>query len=55
VTVPEEIYAHVAAFDLVRQNDGGWVVSRDMLSYTTGAIYALQVRNPLQQIAPPDS
>ncbi len=52
VTVPEEIYAHVAAFDLVRQTDGGWVVFRDMLSYTTGAIYAVQARNALQQIAP---
>jgi len=52
VAVPEDIYAHVAAFDLVRQTNGSWVVSRDMLSYTTGAIYALQARNALQQIAP---
>lgn len=52
VDVPDEVYAHVAAFDLVRRTDGSWVVSRDMLSYTTGAIYALQARNALQQVAP---
>ncbi|HAV62303.1 MAG TPA: hypothetical protein DCY13_08045, partial [Verrucomicrobiales bacterium] len=52
VPVPGEIFAHVAAFDLVRLTDGGWVVTRDMISFTTGAIYAVQARNVLQHIAP---
>lgn len=52
VPVTNDVYAHVAAFDLVRASDGHWVVTRDTLSFTTGSVYAVQARNVLQMISP---
>jgi uncharacterized circularly permuted ATP-grasp superfamily protein/uncharacterized alpha-E superfamily protein len=52
VKVPEDIFVHVAAFDLARDESGKWVVIEDYLSNTTGVTYALQSRNVLSQTAP---
>lgn len=50
--VPHETHAHVAAYDLARDKNGRWVVIDDFLSNTTGAIYGLQARHVLGQVAP---
>lgn len=48
----EEVYAHVAAFDLGRDAEGRWVVVEDYLGNTTGMTYALQSRHVLSEAAP---
>ena len=50
--VPEDIFVHVAAFDLARDRDGRWVVIEDYVGNTTGVTYALSARNVLSQAAP---
>jgi uncharacterized circularly permuted ATP-grasp superfamily protein/uncharacterized alpha-E superfamily protein len=48
----DDVYGHFAAFDLARDEDGGWVVVEDYLGNTTGVTYALQARNVMTQAAP---
>ena len=52
VPVPQNVYVHVAAFDLARNEKGRWEVIGDFVSRTTGASYALQARNVLSQVTP---
>lgn len=52
VAVPQDVYAHVAAFDLVRGTNGDWIVTRDHLSFTAGSSDALQSRQILNQVFP---
>lgn len=50
--VPDDIFVHVAAFDLARDEEGRWVVIEDYVGNTTGVTYALSARNVLSQAAP---
>ena len=50
--VPEDVFVHVAAFDLARDREGRWVVIEDYVGNTTGVTYALSARNVLSQAAP---
>ena len=52
VKVPSDIYVHVAAFDLARDERGGWTVIDDYVSRPLGASYALQARSVLSQAGP---
>lgn len=52
LTVLEDIFVHVAAFDLNRDKQGRWTVIDDYVSNTTGASYALQSRHVLSQVSP---
>ncbi|HVR34590.1 MAG TPA: circularly permuted type 2 ATP-grasp protein, partial [Methylomirabilota bacterium] len=52
LTVPEDTFVHVAAFDLARDHNGRWVVIEDYVSNTTGASYALQARHAVSQVSP---
>jgi uncharacterized circularly permuted ATP-grasp superfamily protein/uncharacterized alpha-E superfamily protein len=52
VKVPSDIFVHSAAFDLARDEQGGWTVIDDYVSRPMGASYALQVRSVLSQAAP---
>ena len=52
VKVPSDIYAHVAGFDLARDQNGRWIVIDDYVSRTTGASYSLQARSVLSQTSP---
>ncbi|MDE1171321.1 MAG: circularly permuted type 2 ATP-grasp protein [Verrucomicrobium sp.] len=47
-----DIFLHVAAVDLLRDEAGRWVASEDQLSNPTGASYALQNRRTLVQLCP---
>ena len=38
--VPDDIFVHVAAFDLARDEEGRWVVIEDYVGNTTGVTYA---------------
>ena len=50
--VPDDVFVHVAAFDLARDRNGRWVVIEDYVGNTTGVTYALSARSVLSQAAP---
>jgi uncharacterized circularly permuted ATP-grasp superfamily protein/uncharacterized alpha-E superfamily protein len=52
VRVTGDVYAHVAAFDLARDQAGRWRVIEDYVSTSGGASYALQCRHVLTQVCP---
>lgn len=52
VKVPQGIHVHVAASDLIRDEDGRWLVMEDQISNPTGAGYALQNRRILGRVCP---
>lgn len=52
VKVPQDIHLHVAASDLIRNEEGRWIVMEDQISNPTGAGYALQNRRILSQVSP---
>lgn len=52
VKVPQDIFLHVAAIDLIRDEESRWVVMEDQISNPTGAAYALQNRRILSQVTP---
>jgi len=44
VALLDDLFAHLAAFDLLRDENGNWVVTDDHLSHTTGTWHAIQAR-----------
>jgi len=52
LSVPDDTFVHVAAFDLARDARGRWVVIEDYVGNVTGVTYGLQARAVLTQAAP---
>lgn len=52
LSVPDDTFVHVAAFDLARDSKGRWVVIEDYVGNVTGVSYALQARAVLAHAAP---
>lgn len=52
VKVTQDVHLHVSATDLIRNEDGRWIVMEDQISNPTGAGYALQNRRILSQVTP---
>ena len=52
VTVPEEIYAHIAGVDLVRAGEGEYYVLEDNLRTPSGVSYMLEDRKMMMRLFP---
>jgi uncharacterized circularly permuted ATP-grasp superfamily protein/uncharacterized alpha-E superfamily protein len=52
LSVPDDTFVHVAAFDLARDARGRWVVIEDYVGNVTGVSYGLQARSVLAHAAP---
>ncbi len=52
VPVMRNIFLNVMAVDLLRDQQGGWMVLDDHVANPTGAAYAIQIRRVLSQVCP---
>ena len=52
ITVPSDIYAHIAGIDIVRAGEGEFYVLEDNLRVPSGVSYVLQNRNMMMRLFP---